>query len=115
MCEILGGALTGNGTCGPREHGRGRITNGMLSFYLRPDLIDEPASFVARTERYIEFFKSSRPAESGGEVLIPGEMEARNRAERGAKGIPLPDDTWKSIVATAHAVGVEGARIPAVA
>lgn len=115
MCEILGGALTGNGTCGPREHGRGRITNGMLSFYLRPDLIDEPASFVARTERYIEFFKSSRPAEPGGEVLIPGEMEARNRAERGAKGIPLPDDTWNSIVATAHAVGVEGARIPAVA
>jgi uncharacterized oxidoreductase len=42
-------------------------------------------------------------------------MEARNRAERGAKGIPLPDDTWNSIVATAHAVGVEGARIPAAA
>jgi uncharacterized oxidoreductase len=87
----------------------------MLSFYLRPDVIDEPAAFVARAERYIAFYKSSRPAEPGGEVLIPGEMEARNRAERGAKGIPLPDDTWNSIVATAQSVGVEGARIPAAA
>lgn len=115
MCEILGGALTGNGTCGPREQGRGRITNGMLSFYIRPDVIDDPAAFVARAERYIAFYKSSRPAEAGGEVLIPGEMEARNRAERGAKGIPLPDETWGSIVACAEAVGVASARIPAAA
>lgn len=115
MCEMLGGALTGNGTCGPREHARGRITNGMLSFYLRPDVIDEPADFVARAERFIAFYKSSSPAEPGGEVLIPGEMEARNRAERGVKGIPLPDETWDGIVATARAVGVETARIPAAA
>lgn len=115
MCEILAGALTGNGTCGPRAQERGRITNGMLSFYLRPDLIDEPTAFVERAERYIAFYKSSRPAEPGGEVLIPGEVEARHRARRSAEGIPLPEETWRSIVATARAVGLAEAHIPAAA
>lgn len=112
MCEMLGGALTGNGTCGPREGERGRITNGMMSFYLRPDVIGSVDEMAARAERYIEFYKSSRPSEPGGEVLVPGETENRSRAERGAKGIPLPDDAWGSIVATARAVGLNDTAIP---
>lgn len=112
MCEILAGALTGNGTCGPREGERGRITNGMMSFYLRPDVIGPVEELVARAERYIAFYKSSRPAQPGGEVLIPGEPEARSRAERTANGIPLPDDAWATIVATAEALGLEGGAIP---
>jgi uncharacterized oxidoreductase len=112
MCEILGGALTGNGTCGPREGARGRITNGMMSFYLRPDVLGPVEEMAARAERYIDFYKSSRPAEAGGEILIPGEVENRSRAERGAKGVPLPDDTWGSIVATAREVGIADTVIP---
>ena len=112
MCEILAGALTGNGTCGPREGARGRITNGMMSFYLRPDVIAPVEEFAARAERFIAFYKSSRPAEPGGEVLIPGEPEARARAERSRNGIPLPDDTWGSIVATARSLGLDDAAIP---
>lgn len=115
LCEILAGALTGNGTCGPREGGRARITNGMLSFYLRPDLIDQPDSFHERAERYIAFYTSSRPAAPGGEVLIPGEAEARTRAERSARGIPLPQETWAGIIATARAVGLAETRFPAAA
>jgi uncharacterized oxidoreductase len=112
MCEILGGALTGNGTCGPRDGARGRITNGMMSFYLRPDVIAPVEELAARAERYIAFYKSSRPAEPGGEVLIPGEPENRARAERSRDGIPLPDDTWASIVAAARALGLADAAIP---
>jgi len=112
MCEILGGALTGNGTCGPREGARGRITNGMMSFYLRPDVIGPTEELTARAERYIAFYKSSRPAEPGGEVLIPGEAENRARAERGAQGVPVPDDVWASIAATARALGLDAAAIP---
>ncbi|MCU0985277.1 MAG: malate/lactate/ureidoglycolate dehydrogenase [Acetobacteraceae bacterium] len=112
MCEMLGGALTGNGTCGPREGARGRITNGMMSFYLRPDVIGPVEELAARAERYIAFYKSSRPSEPGGEVLIPGEVENRSRAERGANGVPLPDDTWASIVGAAREVGLAETIIP---
>ena len=38
-------------------------------------------------------------------VLIPGEPEARMRAERSKNGVPLPDDTRAAIV-TARGVGV---------
>lgn len=109
MCEIMGGAVTGNGTCGPRDDARGAIRNGMLSFYLRPDVIGEPADIAARADRYIAFYKASRPAEPGGEVLVPGEAEARRRAQCEAHGIDLPPDTWASIVAAAQSVGLNSA------
>jgi uncharacterized oxidoreductase len=44
-------------------------------------------------------------------VLIPGEPEARTRAERGKNGVPLTDDTWSSIVTTAKSVGIDEAAI----
>lgn len=112
MCEILGGALTGNGTCGPRESDRGAIRNGMMSFYLRPDVLGDPAEIAARADRYIAFYKASRPAEPGGEVLVPGEAEARARAHRLAHGVELPDDTWASIVGAARSVGLGDNSIP---
>jgi hypothetical protein len=34
-------------------------------------------------------------------VLIPGEPEAKIRADRTKNGVPLPDDTWAAIVNTA--------------
>lgn len=109
MCEILGGALTGNGTCGPREGERHAIRNGMMSFYLRPDVLGSPEEMAARADRYVAFYKASRPATPGGEVLVPGEAEARTRAERTANGVPLPPDTWASIVAAAQSVGLNSA------
>jgi uncharacterized oxidoreductase len=39
-------------------------------------------------------------------VLIPGDPERKMRADRTANGVPLPDDTWAAIVATAREVGV---------
>ncbi len=107
MCELLGGSLTGMTATG---FGR-RFGNGMLSFYIDPKVVDPEDMFPADVARYITFFKSSKPAEAGGEILVPGEPERRMRAERSAKGIPLPEDTWASIVAAARELGVDENRI----
>jgi uncharacterized oxidoreductase len=115
MCEIMGGVLAGNGTCGPREAERGAIRNGMMSFYLRPDMLGAPEEMAARADKFIAFVKASRPATPGGEVLVPGEAEARTRAEREANGVPLPPDTWASIVEAARSVGLGRNSIPAAA
>lgn len=114
LCEILAGALTGNGTAGPREGARSRITNGMLSFYLRPDAIDDPQAFAQRATRFLAFCRSSRPDRPGGAVLMPGEPERRKRAERERTGIDLPPEVWDSLVATARSVGLAPDRIPTV-
>ncbi len=103
MCEILGGALTGGGTCGP---GPRQLSNGMLSIYMSPEFFGSDHAYAEEARNYIAFFKSGQPATQGGEVLIPGEVETRNRADRLKNGVPLQDDTWKAISAAAKSVGV---------
>jgi uncharacterized oxidoreductase len=106
MCEILAGVLTGGGTSGPIAGGkRGRISNAMFSIYVDPNTFGQP-DFLARARDYVAYVKASRPTTPGGEVLVPGEPEARTRAERLAHGIPLTTDTWASIAATARSLGV---------
>jgi uncharacterized oxidoreductase len=108
MCEILGGALSGTGTTDPQ---RGRFANGMLSFYVDPTVFDPVGFFPADIAKYVGFVKSAQPVTPGGEVLVPGEPEARMRTKRLAEGVPLPDDTWAAIVETARSVGLDERRI----
>ena len=106
MCEMLAGVLTGGGTSGPIPGGkRGRISNGMLSIYLDPRKF-AGADFHARARAYAAYVKASRPVAPGTEVLVPGEPEARMRAERLAGGVPLQAQTWAAICATARGLGV---------
>lgn len=105
MCELLAGAFTGGGCSGPVTE-RGRIANGMLSIYLSPKHFGTEAGFREAARNYVAWVKSCRPATPGGEVLAPGEPEARLRAERLAKGVPLQPDTWVSIVQCARGLGV---------
>jgi uncharacterized oxidoreductase len=83
----------------------------MLSFYVDPKVVDPDIAFPDDVARYVAFFKSAKPSQEGGEVLIPGEPEQRTRAQRLRDGIPLPDDTWASIIAAARQVGVDERRI----
>ena len=106
MCEILAGCLTGGATSGPIPGGkRGRIANGMLSIYLDPTHFGAE-HFAEAAREYALYVKSSQPATPGGEVLVPGEQEARVRAIRKRDGIPLQVGTWAAIKETAARLGV---------
>ncbi|HVL71788.1 MAG TPA: malate/lactate/ureidoglycolate dehydrogenase [Beijerinckiaceae bacterium] len=104
MCELLAGALTGSGTCGPGER---RFCNGMLSVYLEPAAFQAEAAFRAEAQAYLDYFKASRPAAPGGEVLLPGEPERRTKAERLKNGVPLPDEAWAAIAESARGSGLD--------
>ena len=106
MCEILAGCLSGGPTSGPIPGGRrGRIGNGMLSIYLDPGHFGAD-QFARAAQDYAAYVKASRPAAPGGEVLVPGEPEARTRAARQRDGIPLQSATWAALVETAVKLGV---------
>jgi len=109
MCEVLGGALSGTGAT---AHGR-PFANGMFSFYVDPAVVDPTGFFPGDVSRYMAFVKGAKTAKPGDEILLPGEPEERMRAKRRAEGVPLPDDTWGSIVACARAVGLDERRIQA--
>jgi hydroxycarboxylate dehydrogenase B len=108
MCELLGGALTGNSCATPG----GRFANGMFSIYVDPARIDPEGLFPAEAARYVDFVKAAQPAAPATESLLPGEPEARTRAERLASGVPLPEEIWQSIVQTARSLGVQERHIP---
>ena len=107
MCEILGGALTGAGTTGPDK----RFCNGLMSIYIDPAVVDPDGFFPAECAEYVAYYKSARPIEAGGEVLVPGEAEQRAKAKKLKDGVPLSDGTWDSIVATARRLGLDDNRI----
>ena len=62
--------------------------------------------FVARAMDYAAYVKASRPEVPGQEVLVPGETEARTRAERLANGVPLQLDTWNALLNVGRKLGV---------
>jgi hydroxycarboxylate dehydrogenase B len=107
ICELLGGALTGTGATGPNR----RFANGMFAIYVDPKVVDTSNFFDGEISRYVTYFKDTKPAAGIDAVLIPGEPEAKMRAERTKNGVPLPDDTWAAIVNTAREVGVSEASI----
>jgi uncharacterized oxidoreductase len=102
LCELLGGSLTGAGATEYREV----VTNGMMSIYIDPKVIDPANFFAPDMARYIDYLKSSKPVKAGEEILIPGEPEARNRKDRLANGITISDDTWTAIVDIGKKVGI---------
>src|ERR1700722_19025657 len=102
ICELLGGALTGTGATGPNP----RFANGMFAVYVDPKVVDTVNFFDGEISRYVDYFKNTKPAAGIDAVLIPGEPEAKMRADRTENGVPLPDDTWAAIVNTAREVGV---------
>lgn len=111
MCEVLGGALTGTGASDPDK----RFSNGMLSFYVDPAKLDPEGLFPPELTRFVDYVKSSRPAASDGEVILPGEPEQRMRIKREKNGVPLPEDTWTAIVNAAKGIGLEANKIPSIA
>ena len=108
ITEMLAGALTGGGASNPAN--ASRLANGMLSIYLEPAFFQDDAAFAAEVERFIDWVKSSEKAQPDGEILMPGEIEEKTKAQRLRDGIELDDITWKSIVDTCRLVGVDGGK-----
>ena len=77
------------------------------------DVLNTLDLFPAEMTRYTDYIKSSKPADPGSPVLVPGEPETAMRAKRNAEGVPLPDDTWTAIANAAHHVGLGDNRIKA--
>ena len=112
--EMFAGALTGSGvSAGASDTERRRFANGMMSIYMHVEHFHADDWFYNEVASYVEFYKSARPAEPGGEVLIPGEKEKRTMAERRRDGLPLARQTWDDIVGKASAIGLSDARIEA--
>jgi uncharacterized oxidoreductase len=103
VAEIMAGALTGSGCSKP---GKNRLEQGMLSIVLDPVMFQVQDQFLDDVKCFIDFVKSSEKASPTSEILVPGDVERRNRAERLARGIELDENTWRQIATCAESLGV---------
>jgi uncharacterized oxidoreductase len=109
IAEVLAGALTGGGCSNPKN--LPRLANGMLSIILDQSLFRTEAEFTAEIEQFIAWVKSARTATPDGEILMPGEPEARNRAKRICDGIELDETTWGQLMQVCKSIGVTAERM----
>jgi len=110
LLEILAGALTGGGSAGPLPR---KFANNMLAIFVDPARFQPGDRFLAEVHSYISFFKSSKPEERDGHVLIPGDKERLMRADRVANGVPIAHDAWAELAGTARKAGLSEAEIEA--
>ena len=103
-CELLAGALTGNGANAPGERAFG---NGMLSIFLDPARLDDTGGAADEIASYVAHVRDLPPAQGVEAVLIPGDRERRLRRERGENGLPIPAPVLDGILAVARTMSVE--------
>ncbi len=94
VVEVLGGILSGAGAITPQP---GPVLNGSFLLVIEIERFLPLADFLRQVTELTAFVKSSEPAPGTGEVLVPGEPEARMARERRANGIPVEDETWRQI------------------
>ena len=78
----------------------------MLSIVMDPAALGNVDYFRSELSGITEYVKSARPAQGVEKVLVPGDPERQSMAERGAKGIPIDDQTWREIINSAGSVGI---------
>ncbi len=64
------------------------------------------AEFTAAIDKAIREIKTSAKAEGAERIYVPGEIEFETKAERLAKGIPIPDPVVKDFIALGRELGV---------
>lgn len=101
LADLLGARLGGAEVLGEAPH-----TVGTFILALRVEAFRPLAEFAASVDERLGEIKAVPPAPGFQEVFIPGEPEARNKALRLQEGIPVAEETWDRIVATAGKYGV---------
>lgn len=102
VVEILGGALSAAGCAGTGT----RNGNGVLLLVVDVKRFVPMDDYAREVEQLVEFLKSSPLAPGFNEILVPGEIESRQRQERRA-GIEVDEKTWAQIVECGKGTGID--------
>ena len=102
MIDVFAGILSGSGIARtdlpPGANGVWMNFLDVSQFLPRPD-------YDAMMERYADHLKSSRRVPGVEEILLPGEIEQRRRAEREKTGVEVPEETWRQLTELATRLG----------
>jgi uncharacterized oxidoreductase len=94
VVEVMAGILSGAGAISDRP---GPVLNGTFILLVEVERFLPLPEFTRQVTELAAWVRSARPATPGGEVLVPGDPEARMEQKRRADGIPVEDETWRQI------------------
>ncbi|HEU5316030.1 MAG TPA: Ldh family oxidoreductase [Chloroflexota bacterium] len=101
VAALLGAGLTAEAAA---TEGRG---GGVFVLAINPRAFTTEEAFFGTVDNVAGAVKKVPTAPGFSEVLLPGEPEAKARAERRKDGVPVPADTWEAIGGAAKELGVE--------
>lgn len=116
LAQVLGGTLNG-GAFAPlhrQSHGPNDPANVGHSFIaIDPQFFGEPGAFEHELDAILDLLHATRPANPAEPVLVPGDPEAAQQAERARLGIPLPAPLLRQIRDITARAGVADLLQPA--
>lgn len=104
----LAGVLTGAGSADVAQE---MTNNGTLLITIDPEAFLPRADYERQLAGLAAYLRATATRPGGPAVELPGDFEARHRAEREAAGIEIEEPVWQKIVAAVEPLGL--AAIPA--
>jgi LDH2 family malate/lactate/ureidoglycolate dehydrogenase len=105
LCSVLSGGAMSTEVGGIRFRGK-KVRVSQMFLAIDPARFMPLEEFTARVEQLVHIMKSTAPAPGFDEVMVAGDPEWRNEAERRKNGIPIADGNWDALVKAAAKVGV---------
>lgn len=103
LVDLMAGVLAGAGTAMTRQP---ELNNGTFLICIDPEAFLGRAEYEAQVAAYVDYLHATPTAPGAPPVQVPGEYEARHRAERGEGGIALEPPVWADLAACATRLGV---------
>lgn len=103
MIDVLCGILSGSGVC---RDDLPRGANGVWLHLLEIENFIPRASYDRWMQTYIASIKGCPRLPGVDEILLPGEIELRRRAQRQQTGVEIPPETWRQLCELATTLNV---------
>jgi hydroxycarboxylate dehydrogenase B len=97
-CELLGGALTGNGTWHRPADSARAVVNGMLTILIDPEKLGTRESLEQEALAFVDWLKQAPVAPGSDGVRIAGDPEREARVRREREGVAIDEQTWAEIL-----------------
>ena len=110
MVEILCAVLTGAWADGVDDEGRPKHTDydvGHFFFAIDPSLVRADGEFEGDMDRMMDMLRATPPADPSKPVMVAGDPEVKETAERTRLGIPVADMLIEETRVVAEECGAE--------
>ena len=101
IVELLAGALSGAGCAGSGN----RNGNGVFLLVVDISRFVPFEQYCLEVDEFVKFLKTSPLAPGFDEILVPGELEEKQR-QQSVRGIDIDEKTWEEIVDFGYKYGI---------